>query len=350
MSSISYHAHLLGREMYTTLLREETGNDGTITIDATDLKSKESWIFDDQGVYPFDFNDSADRRGLDIKPGDKIQVTCVYNSNYRTEDTIFGVSTYDEMCITTTYVTFETPPSLMATNGDDETIVASNEIALDLITELSLMTFRCQMDDESAVHTGVLEADEDARDIWKDHSIEDSEGCTFPVVEGTGVAFGALGDGGVVLSSDCPATNDYTICSSDSMLMSDAISGGTCSGGTYNGRDSNEGFSESDCVEGGGQYSPYTCGDMQNYINYNAEGDGMSKEDIGSMITLLYQPKCCKDTDLPGTDGEDPKEEKPKDNSDPKEPEDESAAPPRFERSSVVLALSLLLYHSACNW
>jgi hypothetical protein len=55
-------------------------------------------------------------RGTEIKAGDKIQVSCVFDS---TDSTFFAFSTYDEMCIT-----FETPASLLASNNHDDTYLA----------------------------------------------------------------------------------------------------------------------------------------------------------------------------------------------------------------------------------
>jgi hypothetical protein len=53
------------------------------------------------------------------------------------------------------------------------------------------MTFSCDDDDETTdVYTGVLAQDEDARNIWKEHPIEDAEGCTFPVIESSIFTFG----------------------------------------------------------------------------------------------------------------------------------------------------------------
>merc|ERR1712176_917021 len=115
-------------------------------------------------------------QGVEIKPGDKIQATCVYNSMDRTEDTIFGISTYEEMCIVSLLVTFETPPLNEAG--------AAN--AIDFTADLNLRQFSCDVDEEN--HTsdawqGILNEDEDARDIYFDHPISESNMCTFPIVD-----------------------------------------------------------------------------------------------------------------------------------------------------------------------
>jgi len=381
MSGINYHAHLLGREMYATLLHEGEGNDGEVEIDAIDLKSKQIWIFDDQETVPFDFNDNdtSNRRGVDITPGDRIQVTCVFNSEERTENTAFGISTFDEMCITNTYVTFESPSSLMTNNGN-------SEMEVDLLTQLKYMTFRCKMDEESSVHTGALEADEDPRDIWKDHPLEDSQGCIFPVIENIpGAPFG----GGMVRSADC-SNDDRVMCRSGTTLMPDLVAGYYCEGGTKDGTTSHEGVTESDCDDGGGDFYDYGCADTNQYYLYDAANDGWSQAEIVSIFSSTYQSICCEDAespvtdvpdpDLPGTEddpkdevpndekpNEVPKDEEPKDevpkDEEPKDqkpvedkpdaetPGDNSAATAlHFEKSSSVLALGLLLYHLACSW
>merc|ERR1719232_912716 len=81
-------------------------------------------------------------KGVEIKPGDKIQATCVYNSNERDEKTKFGLSTYDEMCIIGLMVTFETP-----THADNENAVTA--VGADLNAELNLRSFSCAIDDEN---------------------------------------------------------------------------------------------------------------------------------------------------------------------------------------------------------
>merc|ERR1711937_1071813 len=188
VTSVNYHAHLLGREMYTNLLRgEETTTNDTTTaqvqkqveltteesssnIVATDLESRPFWIYDFQETIPLD----VETRGTEIRPGDKIQVSCIYDSNYRDSPTNFGLSTYDEMCITTLQVTFETPQELL--DGSS----SSQAAAVSLATQFELMSFSCAGGPKNDIYSGVLLADEDGRDIWKDHPIETAKGCTFP--------------------------------------------------------------------------------------------------------------------------------------------------------------------------
>merc|ERR1719327_32451 len=187
VTSVNYHAHLLGREMYTTLLRgeETTTNDTTAAIQkqveltteesssnivATDLESRPFWIYDFQETIPLD----VETRGTEIRPGDKIQVSCIYDSNDRDSPTNFGLSTYDEMCITTLQVTFETPQELLTGNS------SSQAAAVSLATQFELMSFSCAGGPQNDIYSGVLLADEDGRDIWKNHPIETAQGCTFP--------------------------------------------------------------------------------------------------------------------------------------------------------------------------
>merc|ERR1712176_393649 len=90
----------------------------------------------------------------------------------RTEDTKFGRSTYDEMCIISLFVTFETPP-LNTIEG------AASDI--NFSADLDLRTFNCDVDEETDVWQGILNEDEDARNIYFDHPIAESDMCTFPV-------------------------------------------------------------------------------------------------------------------------------------------------------------------------
>merc|ERR1712013_554445 len=71
--------------------------------------------------------------------------------------------------------TFETPASLL--EGTSEV----DEGGPGLAAELNLLAFDCEDgDEETAMHVGTLAEGEDARNIWRDHSIGDAVGCTFP--------------------------------------------------------------------------------------------------------------------------------------------------------------------------
>merc|ERR1712238_522093 len=154
-TSILYHAHLLGSEMYATLLRPEPEDDPDEEEDRSgnideggvsssmsqqqrfnsgnknkmivkDLQSSEFWNYELQEATPMEneyeiqvvssHSEKEEQgptselvKGVAIVPGDHIQATCVYNSMYQEESTPFGVSTYDEMCIIVLQITFPTP-------------------------------------------------------------------------------------------------------------------------------------------------------------------------------------------------------------------------------------------------
>merc|ERR1712078_737685 len=56
----------------------------------------------------------------------------------------------------------------------------STAAAVSLATQFELMSFSCAGGPKNDIYSGVLLADEDGRDIWKDHPIETAQGCTFP--------------------------------------------------------------------------------------------------------------------------------------------------------------------------
>jgi len=170
LTAVHYHAHLLGRQMYTTMIRDVDNGEPEIK----DIESRDFWIYDFQEVIPLEYEvieNDAIMPGTHIRPGDKFQASCVYDSMYRTESTQFDESTYDEMCITSAYITFLTPKSLLE---------GSTTASLDLQTQLRLLSFSCVDDDRADVYTGILGPYEDGRDIWRDHPLETAEGCTFP--------------------------------------------------------------------------------------------------------------------------------------------------------------------------
>jgi len=307
MTGINYHAHLLGREMYTTLLREENENLISVqksapnspinptTTSVTDLKSSEFWIYDFQETIPLDYNDyvSADgtneiMRGTEIRPGDRIQATCVYDSTNREKDTIFSLATYDEMCITTATVTFDTPPALL--NGN-----ATSDTGMNILTEINLMSFSCDADEETDVYTGTLAPGEDARDIWKNHPISEAEGCTFPATDFTLALYE---------TRNCPINpdiaSDSPICDGlgETMkLISDNNAGATCYEGVYAERDANDGLTEAECLEGGGSWEPYTCGEMENWFMYEATFSGLDTETLEYLRVEWWQKPCCGHAD-----------------------------------------------------
>jgi hypothetical protein len=315
VSSINHHAHLLGTEMYATLLREEEEEEDTqdqedvakkqADISSTpwmtvkDLKSREIWFYDNQETIPMDKefvidvdnedggSNTAMVGGVEVKAGDKIQVSCVYNSMNRNEPTYFGLSTYEEMCMIGVFVTFKTP--LLDEIGD-----------VDFGTELNLRSFNCALDDENHttdVWQGTLESDEDGRNIWYDHPIETTDMCTYPV-EGMLYDYEITGE-----ARDCPEKEDDNenknnfICFGDDELLSSPIAGYTCEGGTYDQKDSNEVplyMTKDKCIiEGGGtDYISYTCSDAEFFLATQASVLGVADE-IKELLKTWWQPKCC---------------------------------------------------------
>lgn len=83
---VSFHAHLLGREMYLELYRNGT---------RSDVLSENSWHFDDQYVF------NMEARDLELYNGDVLVSACVYNSMERHSPTLMSIETTDEMCWST---------------------------------------------------------------------------------------------------------------------------------------------------------------------------------------------------------------------------------------------------------
>jgi hypothetical protein len=310
VTAVQYHAHLLGREMYTTLLRdeEESGTDTTAAVErqsptntiAKDLQSRDFWIYDNQETIPFEFdvvkNDTI-MRGTEIKVGDRIQATCVFDSTYRTDPTYFDLSTYDEMCISWIRITFETPASLMANDDEGELDVPSN--SLDLGLELLLMMFRCADDAGGDVYSGILTPEEDGRDIWKDHPVDQAEGCTY-----------ATSDFFQGVLTEQTRNCENLVCGADVEFLSENNAGATCVGGTLDQQDANLGVTEESCEDGGGDYQPYSCGDANLYLNSEAADDGLDQETISFLVNDWFQPKCCGDAVSKSSSEEDPSAEK----------------------------------------
>jgi len=341
VTSVNYHAHLLGREMYTTLLRgsDDDANQAQVQasaasatqtkIVATDLESRELWDYNDQASIPLSY-DIADSnasngtttlamKGVEIKPGDKIEVTCVYDSTGREEATRFGLSTYNEMCITALSVTFETPISLLEADGENDAVSSAGMI--DVLTDIKLRTFACDSDNEghtSDVQQGILTADEDGRNIWMNHPIEESDMCTFPIqdyrivdsyISGTSHCpekeEPTEGDGVSLTSNQRSIFHERRICddisSPDSIeFLEETIAGYTCVGGTFDDKDSNEEpffVTEKDCLEvgGGSEYNAYTCAGIEYWIQNEAHlYPDMTHETLEFIRTEWWQPKCCQ--------------------------------------------------------
>lgn len=82
---VSYHAHLLGREMYAELKRGDQD-------EFQDLASAASWHFDDQGMQ------NIGAWNISLRTGDTLQTSCVMDSRPRSTGTFIGTETTDEMC------------------------------------------------------------------------------------------------------------------------------------------------------------------------------------------------------------------------------------------------------------
>eukprot|EP00751_Fragilariopsis_kerguelensis_P016429 CAMPEP_0170841154 /NCGR_PEP_ID=MMETSP0734-20130129/5005_1 /TAXON_ID=186038 /ORGANISM="Fragilariopsis kerguelensis, Strain L26-C5" /LENGTH=779 /DNA_ID=CAMNT_0011209101 /DNA_START=2290 /DNA_END=4629 /DNA_ORIENTATION=- len=420
-TSILYHAHLLGAEMYATLLRptttttttneeeeedraEHDNDDGggvsssssmtqqqrassmnaTTTMIVKDLQSSEFWNFDNQVATPME-NDYEIQvvtssknseqeeqgptmtttefiKGVEIVPGDHIQATCVYNSMYRDTSTQFGLSTYDEMCLIFLQITFPTPVDLINNNNNNDLG------SLSLTADLNLRTFSCGVMEEekeeeedseqsdnteesapaettdtdtasttqptttkktvvfSDVWQGILESEEDPRNIWVDHPITSTEMCTFPVADYVVLEFMTFESRNCPLSMNTTTTHDFdssSVCygfettttkgdnnsdGSDGVdFLTETIAGYTCVGGIYDQKDSNEPplyLTKEECLSqesGGTSYEAYTCADIQDWLRYEATMWGITDEVKEFVRTEWYQPKCCRES----SDGDD---------------------------------------------
>jgi hypothetical protein len=80
----SFHAHLLGREMYSELTPANEAS--------ADLASAPIWHFDDQVAR------NILDQNITLKSGDHVQTTCIFDSTARSETTVMGQETIDEMC------------------------------------------------------------------------------------------------------------------------------------------------------------------------------------------------------------------------------------------------------------
>jgi len=334
LNAIMFHAHLTGREMYATLLPKNKDDGANMVTTAAaallpegiDLQSKEMWLYDDQQTY--DLSNAAAGGGgggggggeqeqpyVTVREGDQIQVTCVYDSMSRDKTTLFGLSTYDEMCITSISMIVDTPTNLTTSNG-----------AL-LTSAMFLKSFVCAVDDDagtSDIWRGSLEPNEDARNIWKDHPMVESD-CTYPV----GSVFGGiLSDSGDTMPTgdvQCVAPRKQgaddnnsnnkrfkmdIIClgadgdGGDGVVFDgDAPAGDHCEGGSMHNKDSNDisGWGagattqslEQMCTGGGGEYEPYTCKDAEDFLT-GMESILMDSDTKEYIRTQWWQPRCCR--------------------------------------------------------
>jgi len=319
LNAMNYHAHMTGREMYATLLPSSNN------APSIDLKSRDFWSYDDQVSYPLTTGNDAFPY-VTVRHGDKIQVTCVFNSMSRDKLTYFGLSTYDEMCITQASMIIDTPDM-------------SSENA-SLMAMLALKSFSCAVDKQddhdndddddahyassSDIWRGSLLPGEDARQIYINHPMSQSD-CTYPVGAAHGGGLSTTGDtvptGDAHCVSTSPSDNSDEKMRVDIICVSaigssssdggftfdpDAIAGEHCEGGSFDEKDSNDpslaiaaaddgntnySFREM-CTSGGGQYEPYTCKDAENFMN---GWDAMFMlSDMKEFMRIdWWQPKCC---------------------------------------------------------
>jgi len=164
----------------------------------------------------------------------------------------------------------------------------------------------------SDVWQGVLDVEEDPRNIWSDHPITSTDMCTFPVVD-----FVIIDSFITSKSRNCPLSmnttsdkNDFdssSICygyettETDGAIefLTDTIAGYTCVGGTYDEKDSNEPpmlVGKEECLagvdgDGGTSYDAYTCEDIQYWLQNEAS---ITNEVNEYHRTDWWQPKCCR--------------------------------------------------------
>lgn len=81
--TVSFHAHLLGTEMYAERIRGE---------ERLTLAEDKVWFFDDQ------YEDVIYLKNYTVKDGDRLETTCIFDSRSRQGQTLIGQETTDEMC------------------------------------------------------------------------------------------------------------------------------------------------------------------------------------------------------------------------------------------------------------
>lgn len=89
----------------------------------------------------------------------------------------------------------------------------------------------------------------------------------------------------------CDGIDNYT-------FNKDVHAGTTCEGGSLNDRDSNDGATTGvQCVEGGGDWVPYSCDNVEDWLLYSAEKEGLDKSTQYWLIENWWAPKCCTSTE-----------------------------------------------------
>merc|ERR1711933_709431 len=78
------------------------------------------------------------------------------------------------------------------------------------------------------------------------------------------------------------------LCSETEILFPDNNAGASCEGGTFDQQDSNLGVTEESCQDGGGEFQPYSCQDVNSYLEFFSE-----EPDLDEVINNWWRPKCC---------------------------------------------------------
>uniref|UniRef100_A0A7S0AZY3 Copper type II ascorbate-dependent monooxygenase C-terminal domain-containing protein n=1 Tax=Minutocellus polymorphus TaxID=265543 RepID=A0A7S0AZY3_9STRA len=257
--STFYHGHVSAKEMYMTLLPKDSD-------EAIDLKSRSIWSYDDQGGYDLD--------NVVLRPGDKIQTTCVYDSRERDSITRFDLATYDEMCLNTITTIMPLPEVVQG--------------GLSLANEIEIRGFRCSTSKDGDIWLGELSEEEDARDIMNLHPLKDNE-CSFPtgIFTLSGVPTQDMRCNGSIVKSDEGMCSDIE----GAFLLPVINAGHSCQGGSFDMKDSNDGTTEEQCVSGGGVWTAYNCGEADNFLLNNPIA---SDPEVRQFLKeYWWQPKCC---------------------------------------------------------
>lgn len=278
-TDVWYHAHLLGKEMYTTLIPKDDPNA------RIDLKSAPVWTYEDQS--------GRSLGEVALRPGDKIQTTCVYDSTSKTKNTQFDLSTYDEMCLNNIVVMVDTP--------------SLDEVsALGAVADIELRAFRCSDTQEGDIWMGEMDSEEDANLVMDNHPLIETD-CSFPTMNFRtylSVPTGEQRCNGDIMEGQ------HDICSyadEGSFFNPSLDAGFSCNGGTHNDRDSNDGLTEDECVSGGGSWFSYSCSDARSFINSNLDPD--LDQTMEYIAEFWYASKCCVGGDAAEEEEEEEKEE-----------------------------------------
>jgi len=270
--SIFYHGHVLTKEMYATL----TPGDGRFS-DKIDLRSRRVWNYNDQASFPYE-------PAINIRVGDRITTTCVYDSTGRDSHTKIDLSTYDEMCLNTLVTVFDTPS-------------LDNGSGVPSYLETLYRGFECRQDETGDIWQGDLDPNEDARDIETTHPLEDAD-CSFPTSSDAVPTFQVRCFGKIV---------DKTgLCGDRTSEVLDAfdVAGYSCSpdGELFGYRDSNDGTTKEQCEGDGEVWTPYTCLDVQNRLQRNSaqHGGGGAADTTDADLQSFefarrfwWEDKCC---------------------------------------------------------